>query len=141
MKQFGICENWLTSEESAVRLAEVAPVSKGTDMTGGSATIVFHRKLSWASAALRLAVCVDDLEVAKLGIGKTVAIDVSPGSHVVKVMYSNREVKYSNRAGSLPVAVGPHETLPVNLRTNAQPFKVELTADEPVKSQEVGGGS
>jgi hypothetical protein len=111
------------------------PVSKGTEMSDGNASIVFHRKLSWASSAIRLAVCLDDLEVAKLRIGNSVAVDASPGSHVVKVMYGNREVKYSNRTGSLPVEVGPDDTLRVNLRTTAHPFKVELTADKPVKSQ------
>lgn len=104
-------------------------------MTDGSATIVFHRRLSWTSAAVQLAVRVDDREVAKLRIGNTVAVDVAPGSHAVKVMYGNREVKYSNRTGPATVEVGPGETLRVNLRTTPHPFSVELTTDKPVKSQ------
>jgi hypothetical protein len=104
-------------------------------MTDGNASIAFHRKLSWASSALALAVRLDDLEVAKLRVGNTLAVDVAPGSHAVKVMYGNREVKYSNRTGSLPLSVGPNETLRVNFKTTGHPLRVELTADEPVKSQ------
>jgi hypothetical protein len=104
-------------------------------MTDGGATIVLHRKVSWSSSTVQLAVRVDDQEVARLKIGNTVAVDVTPGPHTVKVMYRNREVKYRNRTGPLTVEVGPDETLRVNLRTTGQPIRVELTADKPVKSE------
>jgi hypothetical protein len=95
------------------------------------ASIVLHRKVRWASATIRLTVLADDQEVAKLRIGETVAVDVSPGLHFVKVTYRSREVKYRNRQGALPVTVGPNETVRVNLWMTSNPFRVALTAEEP----------
>ena len=100
-------------------------------MLDSRASIVVHRKVRWASATIQFTVLVDDQEAAKLRIGNTVAIDVSPGLHVVKVMYRNREVKYHNREGSLRLTVGPNETVRVNLWMNSQPSRVMLTAEKP----------
>jgi hypothetical protein len=100
-------------------------------MLDSRASIVLHRKVRWASSTIRLTVLADDLEVAKLRIGETVAIDVSPGLHIVKVMYRNREVRYRNRQGALPVTVGQNESVRVNLWMTSNPFRVMLIAEEP----------
>jgi hypothetical protein len=111
-----------------VQLPMLTSGHEGIRMLDSRASIVLHRKVRWASATIRLTVLADDQEVAKLRIGKTVAIDVSPGLHFVKVMYRNREVKYRNREGALPVTVGPNGTVRVNLWMTSHPFRVMLVA-------------
>jgi hypothetical protein len=100
-------------------------------MVDSRTSILLHRKVRWASSTIALTVLVDDQEVAKLRIGNTVATDVSPGLHVVKGTYCNREVRYRNRKEALRITVEPNETVRVNVWATSHPFRVMLTAKKP----------
>ncbi len=95
---------------------------------GPRASIEIHRKVRTTNAAGRYTVLIDDQEVAKLWIGNTVVVDVSPGTHVVSAKTS----PFSKPQGHLQVTVGPNETIRINLQiTGAVMAKPKLTVEKP----------